>query len=220
MYIFKVTFLSHLLMRPCEMRNDLLNRWVRMKREEKIHKTWEKPTDPNTVLTLGEAEKWRKRVADIIGEKLERLYTEPLKETETKYLNDMVNKEMRELRRWETRIIELGGIDYSRVGLSTPNGDILNTNLNQYQYFGRARTLPGVQMLIESENEKKKGSLNASKINNLKTELMEKVNADYYGLIHDESLCSDDEYNIEMENGASNFDPDPIIESLYSSQNN
>lgn len=143
--------------RPCESRNDLLNRWVRMKREERFEKYWEKPSDPGTVLSIATCERWMKRVSNEMNIRLTRLYNEPLKPAETRYLNDEVNKMIQEIRRWQMRILELGGIDYSRQGIKTPNGDILNTNMNQYLYFGRARNLPGVKELLE---EQKKQILN------------------------------------------------------------
>ena len=102
-------------MRPCEMRNDLLNRWVRLRREEKFAHYWEMPKDPGTVLTLAEAEKWRNYLAKELKDHIERLYTEPLPDDETRYLNDYCNQELQKIRRWELRIIELGGIDLSLI---------------------------------------------------------------------------------------------------------
>ena len=136
------------------MRNDLLNRWVRMKKEKKELKMKDMPRDPGTVLSISEAERWRSKILEVISDKLNKLYSDPLPEQQTRYLNDKVNALIRKLRRWELRILELGGIDYGKVGLQTPGGDILNTNQNQYQYFGRARNLPGVKELIESEKQR------------------------------------------------------------------
>ncbi|KAH0785399.1 Cell cycle control protein [Histomonas meleagridis] len=195
--------------RPCESRNDLLNRWVRMKREERFEKYWEKPTDPGTVLTLAECERWRKRVLETMDEKLTRLYTEPIPPAETRFLNDEVNKMIKEVRRWEMRIVELGGIDYSRVGVKMPDGDILNTNNNQYQYFGRARNLPGVKELLEEERKQLiEKATGAQKIN--KEQLMEKVNSDYYGLMDDEKI-TEQEIKFAMDNNYDNFSWEPDL---------
>lgn len=183
-----------------------------MKREENLLKIWEKPSDPETVLTIQEAEGWRSRLSEKLRDNLNRLYNEPLPEAETKYLNDKVNEQIKELRRWETRIVELGGIDYSRDGISAPDGDILNSKTNNYQYFGRARELPIVKELIEAE--KKRMNHNESnfqkKLN--KDELLQKVDAEYYGLYENNEL-DEQETLMENERGLPS-EKEPIIELL------
>lgn len=174
-------------MRPSQLRNDIFNRWVRQQREQTFAKWYEMPEDPGAILTLAEAEKWRTYLTTQLSAHIERLYTEPLPEDETRYLNDYCNQELLKIRRWELRIIELGGIDYSKVGVSAPNGDILNTNLHQYQYFGRARQLPGVKELLEHEKQKKQEDILSKRPK--KEDLMAKVDADYYGLGNDDELC-------------------------------
>jgi pre-mRNA-splicing factor ISY1 len=152
-----------------------------------MEKSWEKPSDPSSVQSLAVCEKWRKRVCEEIDKKLERLYSEPLPEAETRYLNDEVNRILQEIRRWEIRILELGGIDYSRVSQRTPTGDLLNTNVNHYQYFGRARELPGVKELLDMERQQRLEAANlAVKAN--KAVLMERVDVEYYGLIEHPEL--------------------------------
>lgn len=196
--------------RPSESRNDLLNRWVRLKREERLLKVYEKPSDPGLIMTLGECERWRKRLVDELSHEALRLYKEPLPEAETRYLNDSVNRRIKEIRRWEMRIVELGGIDYSKLGFRTPDGDILNTNLNQYQYFGRARELPGVKELLENERKNltdPHGILKKIK----KDELMSKVDSDYYGLYDDDDLTKK-EAEFEKSIGSSYISHDPIIQ--------
>ena len=194
--------------RPAEIRNNLLNRWVRMKREERLLKSWEIPDDPGTVKTIAECEAWRKKILSDMNEVLNRLYTEPLPEAETKHLNDDINRTIQKVRRWEKRIVELGGLDYSRVGHSTPDGDVLNTNLNQYQYFGRARLLPGVKDYIEFEKQRRLDETQSSNRLN-KPALMAKVDANYFGL---ETVDFEtDELKAEKEWGASDFDPKPDL---------
>lgn len=197
--------------RPCESRNDLLNRWVRKQRLENMEKSWEKPSDPGTVKSLAVCERWRKRICQEIDTKLDRLYNEPLPEAETKYLNDEVNNILKEIRRWEIRIMELGGIDYSRVSLKTSTGDLLNTSGNRYQYFGRARDLPGVKELLEEE---KKQRTNASMRVN-KSVLMSRVDPSYYGLFEDNDL-TEQERAIEIERGVLNSNADLETEPIPS----
>ena len=196
--------------RPCESRNDLLNRWVRMKREEREEKSWEKPSDPGTVQSLAVCEKWRKRVCEDVDKKLERLYNEPLPEAETRYLNDEVNQILREIRRWEIRIVELGGIDYSRVGHKTAAGEVVDTSANQYRYFGRARDLPGVRELLDAERRQKM-EIATMKTRANKRALMSMVGPDYYGLYDDEALAAD-EVRFESDHGVPQSEPilDPM----------
>lgn len=188
-------------MRASEIKNDLLNRWVKQKQERNEVKTWDMPRDPGTVLSIAEAEKWRKKLVEILSQKLRKLYMDPLPDQHTKYLNDKVNSLIRKLRTWELRIVELGGIDYGRVGITMSNGDILNTNQNQYQYFGRARKLPGVKELIESEKQKQQDAITASNKGKLREELLSRVDAFYYGLETDESI-EETEKMYEIANGA------------------
>ena len=195
-------------MRASEVRNDLLNRWVRMKQEKKEVKTSDMPRDPGTVSSISEAEKWRSKIVEILSDKINKLYKDPLPEQQIRYLNDKANALMRKLRRWELRILELGGIDYGKVGIQTPNGDILNTNQNQYQYFGRARKLPGVQQLIESEKQRTIDNINMSNKKKKREEYMEKVDASYYGLEPEDGI-EEIEKLYEQRNGAPNFSPLP-----------
>jgi pre-mRNA-splicing factor ISY1 len=160
------------------------------------------------VRNLATCEKWRKRICDEIDQKLEKLYNEPLPEAETRYLNDEVNRILQEIRRWEIRIVELGGIDYSRVSHQTPTGDMLNTAVNHYQYFGRAKELPGVKELLEAERQQRLDAANLGrKIN--RDALMKKVDLRYYGLMEDVEL-ERAERKIEIQLGA--FSDLPILE--------
>ncbi|OHT15325.1 Cell cycle control protein [Tritrichomonas foetus] len=195
--------------RPCESRNDLLNRWVRLKREERSLKLWERPQDPGVLMTIAECERWRKKLCEVMNDKMWRLYEEPLPEAETRYLNDEMNRELKVIRRFEMRIVELGGIDYSRVGIKTPDGDILNTNLNQYQYFGRARMLPGVKELLENERQQRLNTKGLSKKVN-REDLMEKVDSEYYGL-YDDSEIEKEEQLFESTIGVQEFSAEPNL---------
>ena len=180
-----------------------------MKREERMLKLWECPEDPGTISTIAECERWRNRLFEDMNDRMTRLYTEPLPESETKYLNDRMNRELRVIRRWEMRIVELGGIDYSRVGIKTPDGDILNTNLNQYQYFGRARTLPGVKELLEAEKQQRLEAKGIDKKFN-RDELMKKVDSDYYGLYDDHEIELE-ESEFEQSMNVPKFSAEPDI---------
>jgi pre-mRNA-splicing factor ISY1 len=191
--------------RPCESRNDLLNRWVRMQREERVEKSWEKPADPGAVGSLAVCERWRKRVCEELDQKLERLYNEPLPEAETRYLNDEVNAIVREIRRWEIRIVELGGIDYSRVGHQTAGGDYVSTSTGHYQYFGRARELPGVRELLEME---KRQRCDAAARKADRDGLLERVDMEYYGIDSDADL---EVAESAIEEAAGAFRSDPIL---------
>lgn len=174
-----------------------------MKREERFEKYWEKPSDPGTVLSIATCERWMKRVSNEMNIRLTRLYNEPLKPAETRYLNDEVNRMIQEIRRWQLRILELGGIDYAKQGIRTPNGDMLNTSMNQYLYFGRARTLPGVRELLEEQREE------ASRGHG-KERLMEMVDMEYYGL-EDDKMLEEEERRFEAENHFDAFSDQPDL---------
>jgi pre-mRNA-splicing factor ISY1 len=174
-----------------------------------MEKSWEKPSDPGTVQSLAVCERWRKRVCEDLDSKLERLYQEPLPEAETRYLNDEVNQMIRELRRWEIRIVELGGIDYSRVTHQTPTGDMLNTSANHYQYFGRARSLPGVKELLEAERRQRIEAVTSARRIGRDT-LMERVDCEYYGLYDDSELEREE---LEREKSVGAFHSEPILDA-------
>lgn len=165
--------------RPCESRNDLLNRWVRMKREEQRAKSWEKPSDPGTVGTIEECTTWRRFVNDQLDVVLTKLYDDRPPDAETRNLNDQANKLANELQRWNDRIKELGGVDYA-ASVAMPD-DPLNDRSGNYQYFGRARQLPEVQALMEPVKLQPTSS---------KDKLLKCVDADYYGYCPSPELLS------------------------------
>jgi pre-mRNA-splicing factor ISY1 len=174
-----------------------------MQREDRLEKSWEKPSDPGTVQSLSICERWRKRICEELDQKLERLYNEPLPEAETRFLNDEVNSIIREIRRWEIRILELGGIDYSKVSHQAPTGDHLNMAVGHYQYFGRARNLPGVRELLEMEKQQQRSEA-GKKVN--KQMMMERVDLVYFGL-QEEMELELEEKRMEEEMGVLQSEP-------------
>ena len=67
-------------------------------------------------------------------------------------LNDEINKLIRERRRWEDRVKELGGPDYKRSGSRLFEADGTEVpGTRGYKYFGAARELPGVKELFVRE---------------------------------------------------------------------
>jgi pre-mRNA-splicing factor ISY1 len=191
--------------RPCEARNDLLNRWVRMQREGRQEKSWEKPSDPGAVQSLAVCERWRQRISAELDQKLERLYNEPLPEAETRFLNDEANAVVREIRRWEIRIAELGGVDHTRVAHPGPAGELLNVAAGHYQYFGRARELPGVRALLDAE---KRQRAEAAAGGATREALLGRVGVAYYALDDDGALDAG-ERATEAQAGA--FASDPVL---------
>merc|ERR1712083_999790 len=95
-------------------------------------------------------------------------------------MGDDINMLLREKRRWEQRILEIGGPNYLTLTRETNShkellGDEIVKGSRKYQYFGAARYLPGVKELFEK---------NMPRITR-KQQLHQGVNADYYGF-HDE----------------------------------
>merc|ERR1719480_346041 len=124
------------------------------------------------------AERWRHQVVREIPKSVTAIQNAGLGEFRIRDLNDHINKLLREKKRWEDRIRELGGKHYKggakmldREGKEVPGN-------KGYKYFGAAKDLPGVRELFESD----------APVNTKKTraELMRDVDAHYYGFRDDD----------------------------------
>ncbi len=65
-------------------------------------------------------------------------------------LNDHINKLLREKKRWEDRIRELGGKHYKGGAMMLDREGKEVQGNRGYKYFGAAKDLPGVRELFES----------------------------------------------------------------------
>lgn len=96
-------------------------------------------------------------------------------------LNDEINKRIREKRHWERRIVELGGLDYSKsqpAQAYDADGVEVRGAGGGYKYFGAAKNLPGVRELFQrEEREPRKRS---------RQDMYKHIEPDYYGFRDDE----------------------------------
>ncbi|KAM4689847.1 pre-mRNA-splicing factor ISY1 homolog, partial [Rhinophrynus dorsalis] len=123
---------------------------------------------------LPKAEKWRRQIIGEISKKVAQIQNAGLGEFRIRDLNDEINKLIREKGHWETRIKELGGPDYGRIGPKMLDHEGKEVPGNRgYKYFGAAKDLPGVRELFEKEPVPPPRKTRA--------ELMKDIDAEYYG---------------------------------------
>jgi len=132
-------------------------------------------------------EKWRGQVLKEISRKVSKIQDESLSDYQIRDLNDEINKLMREKWVWEKQIRDLGGPNYMRSGrvLDDEGKEVPGMNHKGYQYWGRARELPGVKELFEAQKRK---PIEEEMIDKgpTRAELSAKVDASYYGYGPDE----------------------------------
>lgn len=131
-------------------------------------------------------EKWRGQVLKEISRKVSKIQDESLSDYQIRDLNDEINKLMREKWVWEKQIRDLGGPNYMRSGrvLDDDGKEVPGMNHKGYQYWGRARELPGVKELFEAQ--KKPTHEEPLDKGPTRAELSAKVDASYYGYGPDE----------------------------------
>ncbi|KAI9092907.1 Rab43 protein [Phlyctochytrium arcticum] len=137
-------------------------------------KSEKRPYLVSNVHTLKDAEKWRHQTIRDISKKVTKIQDSGLTDYQVRDLNDEINKLIREKRRWETRIRELGGADYKRGGVKLLDEEGKEVPGNRgYKYFGRARDLPGVRELFEQKVPEP--------VQQSRYDIRSRVDADYYG---------------------------------------
>ncbi|KAI9599476.1 Isy1-like splicing factor [Syncephalis fuscata] len=133
-----------------------------------------RPPRASSCNNTNEAEQWRQHFIQEISRKVSQIQNVGLPESQIRELNDEINRVMRVKRAWEHRLKDLGGADYTRVAsrmLDAEGREIPGTR--GYKYFGRAKELPGVRELLESQAIEP-----APKV---ELDLYKRVDADYYG---------------------------------------
>ncbi|KAJ2012258.1 NineTeen Complex (NTC) component, partial [Coemansia sp. S610] len=127
--------------------------------------------------TLDDAEKWRRDVIREISRNVSKINDASLPEAHIRDLNDEINKLLRVKNHWDDRVLELGGPDYKKTGpkMIDHQGKQVPGNRG-YKYFGRAKELPGVRELFESQAIQ----TTKSKRNN-RAELIKHADAVYFG---------------------------------------
>ncbi|KAI9922661.1 hypothetical protein PsorP6_000878 [Peronosclerospora sorghi] len=64
---------------------------------------------------LRDAERWRRQIIREISKTVTDIQNAGSSEHVIRDLNDDINKRIREKRHWERRIVQLGGMDYTRA---------------------------------------------------------------------------------------------------------
>ncbi|KAI7852198.1 Isy1-like splicing factor [Circinella umbellata] len=138
-----------------------------------VRKKERRPAMASNVDTVGECEKWRRQILGEVSRKVSKIQDASLSDYQVRDLNDEINKLLREKYHWEKRIKQLGGANYySSAKILDSEGKEVPGNRG-YKYFGRARDLPGVRELFETEEPEK--------VSRSRTELYRNIDADYYG---------------------------------------
>ncbi|KAJ3073361.1 NineTeen Complex (NTC) component [Podochytrium sp. JEL0797] len=132
-----------------------------------------RPGNSGRVSTVREADRWRGDIIREISRKVSKIQDPGLTEYQVRDLNDRINKLFREKRSWEYRIKELGGPDYRVSGVRLRKGKEVPGSRG-YRYFGRAKELPGVKELFESQQVTEEST-------KTRAEMYKAVDADYYG---------------------------------------
>ena len=153
-----------------------MNRWVAMKEGRLGNKPRSRYIGrPAECTVLSEAEQSRRQVMRIMSAKIEEIQNAGLGEHVIKELNDDINQSLRNKRRWEKRIIELGGPNYIRLAPKVYDADGRELpGDGGYKYFGAARNLPIVQHLFK---KRKRGEARRTK-----AQIMKRIKPDYFSL--------------------------------------
>ncbi|GIX63329.1 RAB43, member RAS oncogene family protein [Babesia caballi] len=172
--------------RNSEKANAMLNKWLRIKSGLAAHDTnlARRPRHTSDVVDVRTAEHWRGLLVKDIMISISRIQNASLGEFAIRDLNDDINRLIGLRKRWDERIIELGGPDYRALSSSIENahGAELKVGGGGYRYFGAAKTLPGVRELFEKqENDRLHVDTYVTR-----AELYRKINPDYYGFRDDE----------------------------------
>ncbi|DBA05066.1 TPA: hypothetical protein N0F65_000754 [Lagenidium giganteum] len=172
-----------------EKAQSLLNRWTSMKQDFADTFKNRRPYLASQCDNLKEAEHWRRQIIREISKKVSDIQNAGSGEHVIRELNDEINKRIREKRHWERRIVQLGGVDYSKSAPAyEADGSVLQA-AGGYKYFGAARNLPGVRELFQKEEK--------PPAKRSREELSKDITPDYYGYRDD-----DDEEQLAAEAAA------------------
>ncbi|OMH85596.1 Pre-mRNA-splicing factor ISY1-like protein [Zancudomyces culisetae] len=157
-------------------------RQVQLEEQGLLKPVEKRPYLASIVNSLPAAEHWRRQVIKDITRTVAKIHDGSLPDTQIRDLNDEINKYLREKQHWETRIKELGGPDYKKVGTKIVDSEGREIAGNRgYKYFGRAKDLPGVREMLG------KGDGDKEKRKKTRAELLKNIDADYYGLRDDQN---------------------------------
>lgn len=176
--------------RNSEKANATLNRWLRIKSGLANHEMnlSRRPRSTADVQDLRTAEHWRNLVQKDVMISISRIQNASLGEFAIRDLNDEINRLIGLRKRWDQRVIELGGVDSRALSASIENihGAELRVGGAGYKYFGAAKNLPGVRELFAQQE----ADMNQVDTYVTRAELYRMIDPDYYGFrtVEDEEL--------------------------------
>lgn len=168
-----------------------------------------RPKNVNRVSSLPQAEKWRSTILSEISINLTKINDENLTDFEIREINDKLNALFKEKKTWEYHIRNnLKGNDYIKYGRDLMNSGILvdrNDGIKGDRYFGRAKELPDVKLLIQQKQQRtkaKKGEYDENKARE------QRLGFAYYGYYDEKKLTLDLDFE-----GIEKNDPleDPLL---------
>jgi pre-mRNA-splicing factor ISY1 len=124
-----------------------------MKRNLNVKERGKRPDDPTECNNLGDSEFYRSAIVREVVKKVSEIQNAQLGEFRIRDLNDEINLLLKDKRKWEDRIRELGGPDYALETSSISKGAITTGTGEDdtYLYFGEAKNLPQVKKLFHKE---------------------------------------------------------------------
>lgn len=155
----------------------MLNRWHQMKHNIVVGVRGRRPRRTEESDSIKECEYWRHQIVREVTRKIAEIQNAALGEPRIRDLNDEINKLLREKLRWETRIKELGGPDYSAAStrvVDSMGAELVSTSKSGYKYFGAAKNLPGVRELFEKE-------VGDAPERRTRAQIYRNITPDYYG---------------------------------------
>ncbi|SOV19930.1 pre-mRNA-splicing factor ISY1, putative [Plasmodium sp. gorilla clade G2] len=178
--------------RNVEKGKSMLNQWIKAKEIPDKREFFKIPKNIDEVENLDDALKYRIYIIKEMCKKIKEIQNHSLSDQHIRELNDQINKLIFIKNKWEARIVQLGGKDYSRESnllISAHSSELRGSN--NYKYFGAAKNLKGVKELLFKENEDKK-QINSKRKKDARN--FEKiVNIHYFG------YCDDTNEHLEQQ---------------------
>ena len=159
----------------------LMNRWVDQQRAvySGSLNLQHRPRAANECKTVREAESQRYHIIRQLTGLISQIQNAQLSEARLRQLNDEINKLFKVKIAFELRIRHLGGPNYASSSILDLSSIAIPGDSSGYRYFGAAKSLPGVQELLQQEED--------APNYRSKAEILKNINLDYFGY-RDEDL--------------------------------
>jgi pre-mRNA-splicing factor ISY1 len=171
-------FPNFTMARSQEKAMSMLNRWVDQRRgvESGLLSQQRVARFPGECRTVKEGEIARSQILRELGSSISQIQNTSLGEMRIRELNDTINRLLRSKYAWEMQIKQLGGPDYSKIGMTVSESDGVEIpGQGGYRYFGAAKNLPGVREALTAEVTE------SSQARKTRKQLLKNIKPDYYG---------------------------------------